>query len=269
MTRLVERDVRDLTAELRDFEARLREVCGKGMLDIGRDAWDQADGEPVVSGVRAAAVPISQGEGFIPGFCECVAAILGYIGCASWVTEVPDVRGLQEATGAGAEVVFIADDLRFIGLNLRTGACADDDPCTARAYVAALEAAVGGLAGASVTVLGFGPVGRAAAVRLLERGAEVLVVEPDEERAAAAATLPVRVLPLAEALEDTDLLFDATPAVDVVDERWVRPGSIAAVPGLPSAFTAAAREALGVRHIHEPLALGVVAMVVDALRSRP
>jgi hypothetical protein len=45
----------------------------------------------------------------------------------------------------------------------------------------------------------------------------------------------------------------------------VRPGTIAAVPGMPSAFTAAAQEALGVRHIHEPLAIGVAVMAARAL----
>ena len=37
------------------------------------------------------------------------------------------------------------------------------------------------------------------------------------------------------------------------------------MPGLPSAFTPAAQEALGVRHIHEPLAIGVAVMAVRAL----
>ena len=45
----------------------------------------------------------------------------------------------------------------------------------------------------------------------------------------------------------------------------MRAGTIAAVPGMPSAFTAAAQEALGARHIHEPLAIGVAVMAVRAL----
>jgi hypothetical protein len=34
---------------------------------------------------------------------------------------------------------------------------------------------------------------------------------------------------------------------------------------MPSAFTAAAREAMGPRHIHEPLAIGVAVMAARAL----
>lgn len=266
MTRLVENDVRNLTADLPDFEARLRRVTGLGLLDAARCAWDAPDDTPLVCGARVATVPISQGEGFIPGFCDCVAAILGFLGCDVFVTELADVRGLQQAADRGAELVFVADDHRFIALNLRTGACADDDPCTARAYVAALEAAAGGFGGRPVTVLGYGPVGRHAAARLAQREARVIVVEPDPARAATAAAAGLEVGSLTQGLEAAELLFDATPSADVVDVAWVRARSVAAIPGMPSAFTLAAQRALGVRHIHEPLALGVAAMAVDALR---
>lgn len=266
MTRLVENDVRELTARLRDFEASLWRVAGLGLAEAGRRAWDESGDLPALDGARMAAVPISQGEGFIPGFCECVATILGFLGCHAFVTALPDVRGLQQAADDGAEVVFIADDHRFIAINLRSGACADDDPCTARAYVAALEAAAGSLTDRPVAVLGYGPVGRHAAVRLAQRGAGVLVVEPDEPRAAEAVAAGLTVRPPAAALAEAGLLFDATPSAGVVDADWVTPRSIAAVPGMPSAFTPAAQAALGDRHIHEPLALGVAAMAVDALR---
>ena len=43
------------------------------------------------------------------------------------------------------------------------------------------------------------------------------------------------------------------------------PITIAAVPGLPSAFTAEAQATLGSRHIHEPLAIGVAVMAARAL----
>jgi pyrrolysine biosynthesis protein PylD len=266
MTRLVEDDVRGLMTDLAGFDARLRRVAGIGLSQAASLAWDEAPDRELLQGVRMAAVPISQGEGFIPYFSQCNVAILRFLGADAFVTELPDVRGLQQAADSGAEVVFLADDERFIALNIRSGACADDDPCTARAYVAALEAGAGGFSGRPLCLLGYGLVGRYAAARLAERGAEVLVVEPDAARGAAAAGQGHRVLALADALAAADLLFDATPAADVVDAEWVTPGSIAAVPGLPSAFTAAAQAALGERHIHEPLALGVAAMAVDALR---
>jgi hypothetical protein len=93
------------------------------------------------------------------------------------------------------------------------------------------------------------------------------VAEPDEERIVAARDvgLVFEVVDLATGLRRCDLIFDACPAAGIIDAAHLRPETIAAVPGLPSAFTAAAQEALGVRHIHEPLAIGVAVMAARAL----
>jgi glutamate dehydrogenase/leucine dehydrogenase len=143
----------------------------------------------------------------------------------------------------------------------------DDDPATADGYVAALEAAAGGLGGREVLLLGLGPVGRAAARRLIAKGASVLVVEPDEERVVAAQEvgLEVKAVELAAGLSRCSLVLDASPAAAIIDTDDLLPGTIAAVPGLPSAFTPAAQAALGARHIHEPLAIGVAVMAVRAV----
>ena len=267
MTRLTTDDVADLTARLREFEAGLRELTGLGLREL---AMATATRSPVcvpLYGVRIAAVPVTSGEGVIGGFCDCVVAILQHLGCEAWVTAQPDVRGIQAALDGKAEAVFIADDHRFIALNPNKALCVDDDPATADGYVTALEAAAGSLFGRHVLLLGLGPVGRAAARRLVSRGALVEVVEPDQERLAAALDTGLKVRPttLAEGLGRCDLIFDATPAAGFIDVGDVSATTIAAVPGLPSAFTAAAQAALGLRHIHEPLAIGVVVMAARAL----
>ncbi len=179
------------------------------------------------------------------------------------------MRGLQEAADRGDGIIFIADDHRFIALNIRTGVCIDDDPATADGYVTALAAAAGGLEGREVLLLGLGPVGRCAGARLAALGARVLAVEPDAgsvERARADGLIFERI-DLDEGLTRCDLLFDATPAADLIDVHHLREGLIAAVPGVPSAFTPAAQAALGARHIHEPLAVGVAVMAARALAT--
>jgi pyrrolysine biosynthesis protein PylD len=267
MTRLTETDVATLTAELADVEDRLREATGLSLRDIALRAGSDGARCVQLHGARVAAVPMSSGQGVIPGFSACVVAILQHLGCDAWTTTQPDVRGIQAAVAAGAEVLFLADDHRFIALNVTKGRSADDDPATADGYVAALEAAAGGLEGRDVLVLGLGPVGRAAVRRLGAREATVFVSEPDEERieAARAVGLVFGTVELAEGLARCDLVVDACPAADVIAADAVRPGMIAAVPGVPSAFTAEAQELLGVRHLHEPLAVGVAVMAVRAL----
>ena len=95
----------------------------------------------------------------IPGFSACVVATLLHLGCDAWMTTQPDVSGIQAAVAAGASVLFIADDHRFIALSLTKGSSIDDDLATADGYVTALEAAAEGLQGREVLVLGLGPVG--------------------------------------------------------------------------------------------------------------
>ncbi len=267
MTRLTEDDVSVLVRDLGAFEARLQELAGIGLRELALcTAGDDGVCVPLY-GARVAAVPVSTGQGCVPGFSSCVVAILQHLGCEAWVTMQPDVRGIQEAVGDGAEVVFVADDHRFIALNVTKGRCVDDDPATADGYVTALEAAAGSLLSRHVLLLGLGPVGRAAARRLTSRGAAVAVVEPDEARLQAALDVGLRVQPvtLEEGLARCDLIFDATPAADLIDVDDIGPAMIAAVPGLPSAFTPAAQAALGARHIHEPLAIGVAVMAARAL----
>jgi pyrrolysine biosynthesis protein PylD len=307
VTRLTEDDVRGLTAGLLRFESGLVEVSGLTLralaartvaVDAATSTLDPvgagATGDPPVagapdddppaarpsaadpssvstSGLRAdatfACVPVTTGEGLISGFSECVAVILRHMGWRATVTTQADVRGIQEAVDGGAEVFFMADDHRFVAVNVRKGRCVDDDPATAHGYVTALEAAAGGLAGRPVLLLGLGPVGRAAAGRLLALGARLSVIEPDHERVALVEGqgLAFEHVGLAEGLSGVDLIFDATPAPAVIGDAQVGPRTIAAVHGVPSAFTLAAQARLGVRHIHEPLAVGVAVMAARAL----
>jgi len=267
LTRLSTEDVTTLTDRLREFEAGLRDLTGFGLRELAMSTVAHPPVCVPLYGAPVSVVPVTSGEGVIGGFCDCVVAILRHLGCDASVTAQPDVRGIQEAFDAAAEVVFLADDFRFIALSSRDGRCVDDDPATADGYVTALEAAAGGLFGRSVLLLGLGPVGRAAARRLASRGASVEVVEPDQARLRAALDIGLKVQPvtLADGLSRCDLVFDATPSAGFLDSGDVASIAVAAVPGLPSAFTPAAQAVLGTRHIHEPLAIGVAVMVARAL----
>jgi len=267
VTRLTTEDVKALSDRLGEFEAELRDLTGLGLRELAMNTVAHPPVCVPLYGARVAAVPVTSGEGVIGGFGECVVAILRHLGCDAWVTAQPDMRGIQEAFDGAAEVVFLADDFRFIALSTRQGRCVDDDPATADGYVTALEAAAGSLFSRHVLLLGLGPVGRAAARRLVSRGAAVEVVEPDQTRLQAALDIGLKMQPvaLADGLARCDLVFDATPSGGFIDVADVSPITIAAVPGLPSAFTPAAQAVLGARHIHEPLAIGVAVMAARAL----
>jgi pyrrolysine biosynthesis protein PylD len=269
VTRLTEGDVRGLVADLVVWEQGLQRLTGLGLTGLAERVCDaDAGAAALLRGARIGVVPISAGLGFIPGFSQCVAAILGHLGGDAFVTPQPDVLGWQFAAEHGAELVFAADDYRFIALNIHTGVCVDNDPATAAGYVAALDAATP-VAGRPVLVIGLGPVGRAAARRLDRLGAWVLAVEIDRARAQAAERESnVRLVSLDDGLAACDLVVDATPAADLIPIDWVGEHSVVVAPGLPSAATEAAREALGDRHVHDPLAVGVAVMALAAISGQ-
>jgi pyrrolysine biosynthesis protein PylD len=266
VTRLTEGDVRGLIADLLVWEQGLRRLTGLGLAGLAERACDADAGAAAqLLGARIGVVPISAGLGYIPGFTQCVAAILSHLGGDAFVTPRPDVLGWQHAAEHGAEIVFAADDYRFIALNIHSGTCVDNDPATAAGYVAALAAAAP-VAGKPVLVIGLGPVGRAAARRLDGLGAQVLAAEIDRGRAQAAEQeLNVRLVSLDEGLAACDLVVDATPVADLIPVGWVGEHSFVVAPGLPPAATEAARTALGDRHVHDPLAVGVAVMALTAL----
>jgi pyrrolysine biosynthesis protein PylD len=268
MTRLVESDVRCLTADLEAVERDLVKLTGLGLVGIAARACGVGEdrARAALARTHAAAVPITSGLGVISGFTECMRAILSFIGCEAHVTGAANVSGFHEALSGGDTLAFAADDDRFLAFNLSSGGWAENDRGTAEAYVAALDAGAGGVAGKPVLVMGYGRVGPLAAARLAGLGATVLVAEPDGARRAAAGAAGFETVAVtADGLARCRLVFDATPVPDIVPASWVTPDSVVAAPGMPCGVTAEAAMLLGERLVHEPLALGVAAMAVRAL----
>lgn len=275
MTRLTPPDIRDIPAGLEAYDAGLSARTGCTLRALACRAVDQEESRfaELARGVRAAVVPLDCGQGVLPGFAEAVRAIAGRLGFEAWVTARPDAGGLAEAYREGAGVLVTADEQSYVAVNLRTRTVADNNEATARGFVTALELLAGGLAGRPVLVLGCGPVGRAAARRLLEKGAAVCLHDPRAERAFAAAVELSSAAPagvevdrdLEAALERHQLLLDATPSPGFITERHIHPDTCVAAPGVPLGLSPAAVQAVGPRLVHDPLQIGTAVMLAEAL----
>jgi len=262
MTRLTDEMVRDIIGSLDGTNSILLAQTGMSTFEMACDAAGVAPDKLDITGIRVGVVPVTSGMGIIKKFSESVAEIVRKLGMDAFVTEAADVTGLSEALSAGAEMIFMADDVTFIAINTTNGKISNNSFSTAAGYVSALKGAAGGLAGKEVLVLGAGRVGGIAAGLMAGMGAEVTVYDIDMKKAKKLSerTGIKETDDLKNALSRHSLVFNAAPAP--IDGRYVKDGTIFSSPGIPFPF-----DELGMKKakmiIHDPLDIGVSVMAVQ------
>lgn len=220
-----------------------------------------------------AVIPMTCGQGIIGGFSESVASIIQYLGVKSFVTENSDAGGVAEGVQRGAEILFMADDDRFVAINIKTGKVSDNGEATGKGYVAGLERMCYGLENKKVLLLGAGPVGNSAALALARQGAEVTVFDIDvsaSQRLRSALEKLGYNLEVTTDLEDAlakhQIYFDACPAENVIESRHISMNTMIAAPGIPlGVHGLEAVQQLQDRLIHDPLQIGVATMLGEVM----
>lgn len=215
-------------------------------------------------------VPITSGKGIINDFSTTVCAILRFLGFSAQVAEKSDIAGIALAYEKDAHAIFMADDFRFVGLNLRTRFVADNSEATGRIYSAVLDLMAKGLEGKDVLVLGCGPVGTAAIRFLFSCKAKVAVHDPCS---LAVTSLGKIFQDTQEILIENDVaeagkykyIIDATPTSNSVPDALIAADTFIAAPGVPLGISTRGCEILGDRLIHDKLELGIAGMAVALL----
>jgi pyrrolysine biosynthesis protein PylD len=167
----------------------------------------------------------------------------------------------------GSELILIADDETFLALNLISQRVINNSAATGEIYAAALAGASKGVADRYVGVLGLGPVGQAAAVWLHSQGARLIVYDKNQKKQANFLSGRSEIKgadSVEEVLGLTDLVLDATNASDIIKVKGLKGRLIMlSAPGIPLSTDDPSSHK--VRLIHDPLQLGVAAMIVQAL----
>ena len=264
MTRLRTEDIDHVGSALQEQDSYLESLTGLTLEGLARHAAGLARGVNFRNN-SFCVVPLSAGEGIIPGFSEAVCEILRHIGFSAEVAPFPDQAGLTYVRGQGNKVLMWADDRRFVA-ELPGGRLIDNTEATARGYVAGLELMADGISGRRILLPGCGRLGRAAALLLAGRGAVVTVFDPDagRMRELAAETAAAMADSLDSALAAHDLIFLAANAGGVVHSRHVTQAMYIAAPGMPCGVTPAALQLLEGRLLHDPLQIGVATMAFMA-----
>jgi pyrrolysine biosynthesis protein PylD len=250
---------------------------GKGLLGIACHSYNV---EEAVIHDRAKSfsfhvVPVTAGQGIISNFSETVCAILRFLGFTAEVTEKSDARGIALAFEMEADALFMADDHRFVGLNLHTRSVVDNSQATGRIYSAALDLMADGIKEHDVLVLGCGPVGEAAACKLLSLGGRIILHDLDiltaQKTQAKLSNLSAPDnISVTENINNSTVTYryivDATPAENVIPNTLLSEDTYIAAPGVPLGISSKGCNIMKNHLIHDKLELGVAAMAISILR---
>lgn len=263
MTRLTHDDVKDISENLQDLEDFLVNTTGRKIKNLACEAggmWEHAVRPEAFS---VAVVPVTSGLGVISKFTESVRDIAIWMGFDAYVTDATDIAGFAEAVEKKADMILMADDDEFVAYNTEARKQADNSSCTAKGYIAALNAVAGTVIGKEVLVVGAGRVGSRACQFLKAKGAKVTVTDIDVAKSYAVAErypgVKVAEDPV-EAIRAADLMINASPAH--IDSENIRDGAIISSPGVPHTFDEAAYSKATI--IHDPLVVGVSAMIMQS-----
>jgi pyrrolysine biosynthesis protein PylD len=212
-------------------------------------------------------IPVTAGQGVIRGFTQAVKGIIDFLNYPCFITESHDASGLAEAVEKGADIVFLADDNRFIAIHLSHQRVVDNSEATGWSYAYALDACTDGLQGREVLLIGAGRVGESALYALKKLGAKVGVFDIDEKktRFLSSQFKLKQEDDLARALDRYAFIFDASPAADIIHPEHITPETAIAACGIPLGVSEKARPLVEERLIHDPLQLGTAAMLAMAI----
>ena len=269
MTRLTSELISGMNETIANYDLELIQKSGLTLRQIAARTAGLSE-EDLCEAMRSenvSVIPVTAGQGVIEGFTQAVKSIIQHLGCSCFISGASDAAGLAEGIEKGATIIFMADDNRFIAVNLSQKRVIDNAEATGWSYAYALDACAGGLNGQDVLLIGAGSVGKHALRALLSLGAKVSVFDIDESK-----VQPLvekfkikREENLSDALSKYSLFYDASPAPGIIHPEHIKPQTIIAACGIPLGLSDEARSLVGGRLIHDPLQMGTAAMLAMAV----
>ena len=305
MTRLTKENIRSIEATSHEWNRYLKTHTGLAYIDIA----SKVSGKSVAEIEKAAeeytirVVPITTGLGVIDFFSDSITAIIKTMDFSVKVTNNSDVDGLYEACKDEADIVFMADDNRYIALNLKNGRIGENDYATANGYIEILESCVNTeidrkkigtqteqsqsrpsiaqrnrlLASQQgrpiqqemlpypVLVLGYGPVGKEMAVALKKKSALVTVYDKDPGKLITAKKHGLKTIEFDSEIKNFKLIADATNEGGWLGKDMLDDEALIVAPGIPLSLDKQAQRKFTGRFIHDNLEIGTVSMLGLAL----
>jgi len=278
VTRLSAADIVDISSDLIDYDAELVRKTGYSLTGVACRAAGISESRirKILPELSIGVIPVTGGQGIIPGFGDTLANIMSHMGGRAYVTQAPDATGMAQAFEEKADIMMLADDDCFVAIDIRSRRVVDNARATGKAFATGLHLMAGDLKERRVLVIGCGPVGSSAAETLVWAGARLSVFDVNRRRCSDLARTIELLLnaqihieqELDAALNAHRLIVDASPAADIIDADTIETDTYISAPGVPCGLSGPAISKVSDRLLHDPLQFGVATMLADAVKYR-
>lgn len=269
MTRLKTEWVEPMLTGMREYNDTLKKRTGMNLSDLievtfGFTKLQLAE---LKKTTKVGVVPITQGEGIITSFSESVAAIVQSMGFSAEVMTKTDVDGIYESYCKGCDIVFMADDDRYLAINTNKHKTSDNNYATALGYIEVLKAIERvendhiNKARKPILVIGYGIVGKEATRILDKMGEDYFVYDKNFDVNATAD----RIMPEGANISDFKYILDFTNEGEWLGADQLAEDACYCSPGVPCSLTEEARVLLGDRAVYDNLEIGTAIMLGEAL----
>lgn len=264
MTRLKTEWIQHMLEGMEDYNQQLKLQTGVDLAELACSAWamTKADFQKARILHRVAVVPVTQGEGIIGSFSQSVAAIVASMGFDVLVTAHSDVDGIWEGTEKGCDVFFLADDNRYMALNIGEAKASDNNYATALGFINILKALMNkhgkDIRQERILQIGYGTVGRIAADILRKEGMDFHLFDKNLELV---RDVPCHKLTEAAQIKDYPYIVDFTNQGGWMKKEFLHPELLYVSPGVPHSMDEEARSHYQGRWVHDNLEIGTAIML--------
>lgn len=268
MTRLISSWVSPMLDGMDEYNRSLKEKTGMDLSQLATEVFNSTEEKmkQARAEVLVGVIPITQGEGIIGDFAEAVASIVASMGFRTLVTENTDVNGIYEAYEKGCGVLFFADDIRYLALNIREGRSGENNYCTALGYISILERMMRNrgknIESEKILVIGHGIVGREAVKILRSRDISFCVYDKEQN---ALSGENFEVIDSKEKIKEYEYILDFTNEGEWLKKADLSEKTLYASPGVPCSLDENAKKMLAKSAIYDNLEIGTAVMLGEAV----
>ena len=275
MTRLKTEWIDYMLDGMNEYNNNLKVRTGFDLSGLVMDTFgiDQKRYDRLREKLLVAAVPVTQGEGVIGSFSDSIAAIVRSMGFRTAVTEETDVDGIYSAILMDADIIYMADDTRYLAFSRDNGSFGENNYATALGFIMVMRAMMkkAGLdiSAEKLLVIGNGTVGEEAVQILLNHGIDFDVYDKDPKAIENFKNLETGKYTLSspEEIKNYKYILDFTNEGEWLKDEYITDGVIYASPGVPLSLDEKAAERLQNTAVYDNLEIGTAMMLGEILKT--